>query len=63
VTGGGVHARVEGKAVLVGKRSLLVDQGVSNVAAALDERADGLQQQGRTVVYVAVAGQFAGHHC
>ena len=59
VTGGGVHAQVEGKAVLVGKRSLLVDQGVSNVAA-LDERADGLQQQGRTVMYVAVTGQFAG---
>lgn len=59
VTGGGVHARVEGKAVLIGKRLLLVDQGVSNIAA-LDERADGLQQQGRTVVYVAVDRQFAG---
>lgn len=59
VTGGGVHAKVEGKAVLLGKRSLLSEQGVSNIAA-LDEQADELQQQGRTVMYVAIDRQFAG---
>jgi Cu+-exporting ATPase len=59
VTGGGVHGTVEGKAVLVGKRSLLADRGVQNLAA-LDDRADELQRQGRTVMFVAVDGRFAG---
>jgi Cu+-exporting ATPase len=59
VTGGGVHAKVDGKTVLIGKRSLLVEQGVSDVAS-LDAQADELQRQGRTVMYVAVDQQFAG---
>jgi Cu+-exporting ATPase len=59
VTGGGVHGTVGGKAVLVGRRSLLADQSVQNLAA-LDDRADELQRQGRTVMYVAVGGRFAG---
>ena len=59
VTGGGVHGKVEGKNVLIGKRSLLADQNVQNVAA-LDDRADELQKQGRTVMFVAVDQQFAG---
>ena len=59
VTGGGVHGTVEGKKVLIGKKSLLAEQGVQNLAA-LDDRADELQQQGRTVMYVAVDGRFAG---
>lgn len=59
VTGGGVHGRVEGKAILIGKRSLLADKGVQNIAS-LDDRADELQRQGRTVMFVAVDQQFAG---
>ena len=59
VTGGGVHGTVEGKAVLIGKRSLLADKNVQNLAA-LDDRADELQKQGRTVMFVAVDGRFAG---
>ena len=59
VTGGGVHGTVEGKAVLIGKRSLLADRDVQGLAA-LDDRADALQRQGRTVMYAAVDGQFAG---
>ena len=59
ITGGGVHGTVEGKAVLVGKRSLLADRNVRNVAD-LDDRAEELQRQGRTVMYVAVDGNFAG---
>jgi Cu+-exporting ATPase len=59
ITGGGVQGTVEGKAVLVGRRSLLADRHVQNLAA-LDDRAQELQQQGRTVMYVAVNGQFAG---
>ena len=59
VTGGGVHGTVEGKKVLVGQRSLLASENVQNLAA-LDDRADELQKQGRTVMFVAVDGQFAG---
>jgi len=59
VTGGGVHGAVDGAKVLIGKRSLLEKNGVSNVSV-LDDRADELQQQGRTVMYVAVDGTFAG---
>jgi Cu+-exporting ATPase len=59
VTGGGVCGTVEGKRVLVGKRSLLAERDVQHVAD-LDDRADALQRQGRTVMYVAVDGRFAG---
>lgn len=59
VTGGGVHGTVDGNGVLIGKRSLLAERGVQDVGQ-LDERADELQTQGRTVMYVAVDGQFAG---
>ncbi len=59
VTGGGVHGTVEGKTVLIGKRSLLASRDVQNLAA-LDERADELQRQGRTVMLVAVDQQFVG---
>ncbi|MBI2806607.1 MAG: heavy metal translocating P-type ATPase [Planctomycetes bacterium] len=59
VTGGGVHGTVEGKKVLIGKRSLLASENVQNLAA-LDARADELQQQGRTVMYVAVDQKLAG---
>ena len=59
VTGGGVHGTVESETVLVGKRSLLADRGVQDLAA-LDDRADELQRQGHTVMFVAVGGRFAG---
>ena len=45
--------------MLIGKKSLLAEQSVQNVAALVG-RADELQQQGRTVMYVAVDGRFAG---
>jgi len=59
VTGGGVYGIVEGKKILIGKRSLLEEKNVQHLAS-LDDRADELQRQGRTVMYVAVDGQFAG---
>ncbi len=59
VTGGGVHGTVDDKSVLIGKRLLLADKGVQNLAQ-LDDRADELQQQGRTVMFVAIDQQFAG---
>ncbi|MFZ5833612.1 MAG: copper-transporting P-type ATPase [Planctomycetota bacterium] len=59
VTGGGVQGNVEGRSVLIGKRSLLSERGVQNLTD-LDDHARELQSQGRTVMYVAVDGQFAG---
>lgn len=59
VTGGGVLGRVAGRTVLVGKRGFLEQNQVQGVAV-LDERADGLQRQGRTVIFVAVDKEFAG---
>jgi Cu+-exporting ATPase len=59
VTGGGVHGTVDGKKVLIGKRSLLASKNIENLAA-LDKRADVLQEEGRTVMFVAVDQQFAG---
>lgn len=59
VTGGGVHGNIDGQQVLVGKRSLLMERGTQGLNA-LDERAEGLQEEGRTVIYVAVDQQFAG---
>ncbi|MEI7686808.1 MAG: heavy metal translocating P-type ATPase, partial [Planctomycetota bacterium] len=59
ITGGGVQGVVEGKTILLGKRTLLAEKDVQNLAL-LDDRAAALQQQGRTVMYVAIDRQFAG---
>lgn len=59
VTGGGVHGTVEGRRVLIGRRSLLAEKNVQNLGA-LDERAEALQRQGRTVMYIAFDQEFAG---
>ncbi len=59
ITGGGVQANVEGKPVLIGKRLLLAERGVQGLGP-LDERAVELQRQGRTVMFVAAGGKFAG---
>jgi Cu+-exporting ATPase len=59
ITGGGVRGSVGGTKVLIGNRPLLEENGVSNLSA-LEDRADRLQRQGRTAMYVAVDGAFAG---
>jgi Cu+-exporting ATPase len=59
VTGDGVRGRVAGRDVLVGRRGFLEDQGVKDLAA-LDARAEELQKQGRTVMFVAIDRHFAG---
>ncbi|MEZ5940244.1 MAG: heavy metal translocating P-type ATPase [Planctomycetaceae bacterium] len=59
VTGGGVHGTVDGKKLLIGKRSLLEENGIGQLSAQND-RADELQREGRTVMYVAIDGTFAG---
>ena len=59
VTGGGVRGTVEGQPVLVGQRSLLEAGGVGDLGP-LGGRAEELQRQGRTVMYVAVGGRLPG---
>lgn len=59
ITGGGLRGQVEGKTVLIGKRSLLSDHEVRDLGQ-WDDRADQLQREGHTVIYVAVDQQFAG---
>ncbi len=51
VTGGGVSATVEGKSVKIGNADFI---GIAH------HRADSLSQEGKTVMYVSVNGEFAG---
>jgi Cu+-exporting ATPase len=59
ITGGGVSGRVLGRQVLVGKPQFLGAAGVSGLER-LEERAAKLQQEGSSVVYVAIDNQAAG---
>ena len=59
VTGGGARGTVDGREVLVGRRGWLAERGVAELDR-LDERADALERQGRTVMRVAVEGRLAG---
>jgi Cu+-exporting ATPase len=59
VTGGGVFGRIGGKAVLVGKVNFLRTEGVKDFEA-LEETANPLEQNGQTVMFVAVDGRAAG---
>ncbi len=57
-TGKGVEGKVDGRAVLVGNRSLL--EGLGIAAQSLGERAEALHRSGETVVYIAIEGRAAG---
>jgi len=59
ITGGGVQAKVDGGDVLIGKQALLEERGIGHFGD-LDDQAAKLQQQGHTVMYVAVDGKPAG---
>jgi Cu+-exporting ATPase len=58
VTGRGVTATIDGKAVLAGNRQMMEDRGVMMAIAA--ERSDLLANEGKTPMYVAVDGGLAG---
>ncbi len=58
VTGRGVRARVEGRAVLVGNPRFMEASGVDT--AALDDRLRELEAQAKTAVYVAADGRLLG---
>src|SRR6185369_5924084 len=59
VTGSGVRGTVENKGVFIGTADFLREHGVS-VANEFAERGSELQGQGRTVLFVAADGRFAG---
>ena len=58
-TGGGVTGTVDGQRILIGNRQFLSENNVANVDT-LQQNAEELQQQGQTVIFVAIDGQFAG---
>jgi len=58
VTGKGVQGTIDGRRVLIGNAALLADAKID--AGRLAERAQGLQAQGQTVMFVAVDGHAAG---
>lgn len=59
ITGDGVTTTIDGQAWLIGKRDLMGRRGVSGLEP-LDETAQSLRADGRTVVYVARDGAAAG---
>ena len=56
--GKGVTGSVEGKALIIGNRRIMVEAGID--PAALDAEAESLRQDGATVIFVAIGGQPAG---
>ncbi len=58
-TGGGVTGRVDGRRVLVGKPPFLHAQGIRDLEQ-FETKAQGLQQQGQTAVFVAIEDRAAG---
>ncbi len=58
IPGHGLQATVDGKQLLVGNRKLMRDNGIVMVTYA--QRADALEGAGRTVIYAALDGKFAG---
>jgi len=58
VTGKGVTGVVDGRRVVVGNAALMRDESVS--AEAMEQRAEVLRRDGRTVMLVAIDGKAAG---
>ncbi|HUG90336.1 MAG TPA: heavy metal translocating P-type ATPase [Planctomycetaceae bacterium] len=57
--GGGVSGAAEARRVLIGNPALLEEHGVTGLAA-LVERGRPLEEQGQTVMFVAIDGRAAG---
>ena len=58
-TGGGVIGKADGREVFIGKPQFLRDQNVSGIEP-LEAKAGELQEQGQTVVFVAIDRRAAG---
>jgi Cu+-exporting ATPase len=59
ITGGGVIGNVENHEVLVGKPNFLQERKINGVAT-LQQKAQELQKQAQTVMFVAIDGQAVG---
>lgn len=59
ITGGGVKGSIDGQSILIGKPALLRARNIAGVDE-LENRGREFQQQGETVVYVAINGKAAG---
>jgi Cu+-exporting ATPase len=57
-TGKGVRGTLGGKQVAIGNAALMADLGSS--PESLRTKAEALQKEGRTVMYIALEGKFAG---
>ena len=58
VAGHGISATIEGRALLLGNIKLMRDRGVA--MTGVEDRAAALAADGKTPMYVAMDGQFAG---
>jgi Cu+-exporting ATPase len=58
VTGKGVKGTLGGRQVAIGNAALMTDLGTS--PETLRTKAEALQKEGRTVMYIALGGTFAG---
>jgi Cu+-exporting ATPase len=58
ITGKGITGSISGKHVAIGNAALMAELAIS--MGLVDIKADEHQQQGQTVVYVAIAESFAG---
>jgi Cu+-exporting ATPase len=58
-TGAGVTGKVDGRTIAIGQAAFLKEQGVSGLEE-FDDKAGQLQEEGKTVVYVARDSRFAG---
>jgi len=58
VTGGGVLGQVDQKRIVIGKSELLARYEIAS--DSLQQRANELQQQGRTVIFVGIENRLAG---
>ncbi len=58
ITGKGITGSISGKQAAIGNAALMSDLGLSS--EALRTRAESSQRDGQTVMYIALAGKFAG---
>jgi Cu+-exporting ATPase len=58
IPGKGVKAMIQGKEILLGNRKLMAEIGVS--LSKIEEKTKGLEEDGKTVMFVLVDGALAG---
>ncbi len=58
MSGYGTVGKIETRTILVGNKRLMVEKGINTVP--VEQKADELAKQGKTIVYVAVDGKIEG---